>query len=71
LEGNLREGGIYFHLEINIERPFVLWLPLKLKNGEEKWVDFKFKRLPNFCYHCGKLGHEIRKRDDNQKRVNF
>jgi len=44
---------------------------LKLKEGGEKWVDFKFERLPNLCYHCEKIGHEMRMCDAHKKIENF
>lgn len=29
-----------------------------LDNGEKRWVAFKYERLPNLCYWCGKLNHD-------------
>lgn len=28
-------------------------------DGERTWVNFKYERLPVFCYFCGLLGHDI------------
>ncbi|KAL0001579.1 hypothetical protein SO802_015360 [Lithocarpus litseifolius] len=29
-------------------------------SGERTWVNFKYKRLPIFCFFCGLLGHDVR-----------
>ncbi|XP_023877292.1 uncharacterized protein LOC111989727 [Quercus suber] len=28
--------------------------------GERFWINFKYERLPTFCFICGKLGHDIK-----------
>ncbi|XP_065628224.1 uncharacterized protein At4g02000-like [Quercus suber] len=30
---------------------------VSIEGGESRWVFFKYERLPNFCYRCGKLDH--------------
>lgn len=56
LESDLRDqGGVYVWLtvDINVGDPHPSGFALKMKNGLEKWIDFKFERLPNFCFNCG------------------
>lgn len=28
-----------------------------MENGKKSWVTFKYERLPNICYQCGKMDH--------------
>jgi hypothetical protein len=32
--------------------------------GKEIWVDFKYEWLPNFCFCCGRIGHQMRDCED-------
>lgn len=27
--------------------------------GEQRWIAFKYERLPNFCYRCSMLSHGL------------
>lgn len=54
------DGGKFLRLKISID----LTLPLcrgrliSLDNGKQTWVSFKYERLPNLCYWCGRLTHD-------------
>lgn len=39
---------------------------ITIEGGESKWVNFKYKRLPNFCYRYGLLNHALKDCTDNQ-----
>ena len=53
------DGGSFLRLKITID----LSLPLcrgrlvSLENDKQVWVSFKYERLPNLCYWCGRLTH--------------
>ena len=54
------EGGRFMRVRVTID----LNLPLcrgrlvSLANGDKVWVYFKYERLPNICYWCGRLDHD-------------
>ena len=31
-----------------------------IEGREQRWISFKYERLPNFCYHCGLLSHGLK-----------
>ncbi|XP_050280503.1 uncharacterized protein LOC126721499 [Quercus robur] len=33
---------------------------VSLENGKKTWITFKYERLPNICYWCGRLDHNDR-----------
>lgn len=32
--------------------------------GRDIWVDFKYERSPNFCFACGRIGHQLKECDE-------
>uniref|UniRef100_A0A803Q009 DUF4283 domain-containing protein n=1 Tax=Cannabis sativa TaxID=3483 RepID=A0A803Q009_CANSA len=56
------EIGPYMHLRIllDVNLPIRRGMNIKfIRMGREfiKWLDFKYERLPDFCFFCGKLDH--------------
>lgn len=43
-------------VEFNLDDPLKLGQLLQL-DGKAFWLDFRYERLPHFCYSCGRLGH--------------
>ena len=49
-----------YRVEVDISKPLCRGRKITLNNGSNWWVSFKYERLPNICYWCGKLTHSDR-----------
>lgn len=58
----LTRGFLRVRVEINLEQPLSkgFWLKGKSESGQDRWISFRFEKLPDFCYACGRLGHDNR-----------
>ena len=63
-------GGNFMRVRVNIDitKPLCRGRKLALSNGDESWVSFKYERLPNVCYWCGRLTHHDKECSLWQKR---
>ena len=43
---------------IDLNLPLCRGRLVSLANGDKVWVYFKYERLPNICYWCGRLDHD-------------
>jgi len=50
----LRNGRV--RIDINLQEPLKTGKLIRI-DGKTLWLDFRYERLPHFCYSCGKLGH--------------
>ncbi|KAL8524893.1 hypothetical protein ACS0TY_014497 [Phlomoides rotata] len=50
-------------VSVNVEKPMKQGLNLELHSSKSIWVNFKYERLPSFCYFCGMFGHMKRECD--------
>nr|POE46607.1 hypothetical protein CFP56_58489 [Quercus suber] len=49
-------------VEVDVSCPLCASFPLDQDDQglPELWIPFKFEKLGNFCYGCGRLGHDLR-----------
>ncbi len=52
-----REGCMRARVRLDILRPLSRGRKARRADGTELWISFKYERLPNFCYWCGRLTH--------------
>lgn len=55
-DGSMRT---YYRVRVNIDvtKPFKKQMKLKKDNGTWALIDFRYERLPTFCFLCGIIGH--------------
>jgi hypothetical protein len=53
-------------VEIEVGKPLRMGFPLHREKLPAIWIPFKFEKLGNFCYGCGRLGHEIKAYPDDE-----
>lgn len=46
---------IKFRIEISLELPIVPGWTLDRDKDSPVWIDFKYEKLPNICFCCGKF----------------
>ncbi|KAH7835689.1 hypothetical protein Vadar_028793 [Vaccinium darrowii] len=58
----LSRGFLRVRVEINIEQPLLkgFWLKRRNDSNRDRWISFKCEKLLNFCYACGRIGHNNR-----------
>ena len=45
---------------IDVTRKLIRGRKTKVEDGVDRWVLFKYECLPNFCYRCGLLEHDLK-----------
>ncbi|KAL8555996.1 hypothetical protein ACS0TY_003708 [Phlomoides rotata] len=61
LEGFSR--SVRAKVNIDLQRPLLNVIHIELGASKKIWIEFKYEKLPSFCYLCGTLGH-LRKECD-------
>ena len=47
-------------VQIDVTNRLIWGKKISIEGGEARWVQFKYERLPNFCYRCGLLSHALK-----------
>ena len=45
---------------IDVTRPLSRGRKVLISNDREVWVNFKYEKMPNFCYWCGMVSHDAK-----------
>ena len=58
-DSKVYDGGNFIRVKVSIDitMPLCRGRIIKLKDDKQVWVSFKYERLPNICYWCGRLTH--------------
>ena len=58
----IEDGGGFMRVWVlvDVSQPLCRGRVICLEDGKELWVSFKYERLPNLCYWCGRITHNDR-----------
>ncbi|XP_023892297.1 uncharacterized protein LOC112004301 [Quercus suber] len=61
-EQKLYDGGNFIRVKVavDINQPLCRGRLVSLNDEKQVWISFKYERLPNLCYWCGRLTHDDR-----------
>ena len=59
---NLYDGDHFIQVQVStdLSLPLCRGRLISMGKGKQVWISFKYKRLPNLCYWCGRLTHNDR-----------
>ncbi|XP_030949448.1 uncharacterized protein LOC115973328 [Quercus lobata] len=66
LEIDVQESGVHWgtclrvKVHLDVTKRLLRGKKITMEGGESRWVNFKYERLPNFCYQCGLLNHTLK-----------
>ncbi|KAF7152710.1 hypothetical protein RHSIM_Rhsim01G0092500 [Rhododendron simsii] len=49
-------------VEVKLSDPLPkgFWLRRKFESGNDHWISYRYEKLSDFCYACGRIGHDNR-----------
>ncbi|CAI9782167.1 unnamed protein product [Fraxinus pennsylvanica] len=55
-------GGEYMRLRVvvDVTRPLLRGKKICIGGEGTVWTPFSYERVPDYCYHCGKIGHSFK-----------
>ncbi|KAM1362979.1 hypothetical protein ACFX2H_027739 [Malus domestica] len=53
------KGFLRVKIAVDTEKSLVMGCWLARSEGRDSWVEFWYKRLQDFCYKCGRIGHAL------------
>ncbi|KAL4335792.1 hypothetical protein GQ457_07G024510 [Hibiscus cannabinus] len=54
------DGNLNIRAAIRVDDPLKVGFALKRVDRADVNVQFKYKRMPEFCYSCGRIGHALK-----------
>ena len=56
------QWGKYLRLRVKVDitKKLVRGKKVTIEGGESRWIQFRYERIPNFCYRRGLLSHALR-----------
>ncbi|KAF7145512.1 hypothetical protein RHSIM_Rhsim04G0053400 [Rhododendron simsii] len=70
----LARSFLRVRVDINLAQPLPKGFWLRRKNGNrDLWISYKYENLPDYCYACGRIGHDNRscKMVNREEGLNF
>ncbi|XP_048420938.1 uncharacterized protein LOC125473601 [Pyrus x bretschneideri] len=50
-------GFVRIRILVDTEKPLFKGCWIRRDSNKETWVEFRYERLQDFCYRCGRIGH--------------
>ena len=60
VDGSIQRSFVRARVMVNLNDPLVTEILVPREEKEPAHVMVKYERLQNFCYGCGRIGHEVR-----------